>query len=1163
MLVGRPARSVRFLSALATTLALVLSGLVITSPTAAAADCTPMTDADLAFGAPRHSSNFESDPLCLELDEAPGTVVQVYVDSDGPTSGLVVTVVDSAGDALCAAEARKAVDCRLSGTGPFRVQAEHNTWGPWSYEVGVRRITDPVGCSTLETSAFGDPGEEVTTAPLEAGSGDCRLVGLEASPVLVNETGRTAWTLYDEDGSKICSRQNPICDVTSSGRKVLVHPSLYAGESTFTTAVVPLKSSTEGCGPQLSTSWSEPATRLTLSSLVQVDCRPLDASPGDRILGRSSQRFGGSSEFVVLDDTGDEVCERSEGYGGCVLSADGPYRIISYPVNATSWTDYTVSARNLTTLEGCPTIAVADFGTEPDDHYPGASCRQFEVQSAGRHWVAPRVQRRLFTADGREEPCDSDERNVCDLEAGRHVLAATYADSDFVTPLHDLTDETGCREGADTLSTRLSGTRLEEGYGCWLLPSPSGSTISAVRPLSEHFPHLQYFDATGKPQCSYTYLSAVATRCALDGVPPFRALVSPGSGDYRFAFMRLDDPQGCTELSPGAFDTLEGVDLTLDADVFARCLVVPEGDFTGQELFAFDRRSGSDEATLFVTGAGRSDPPCLTDPGARGVVRCNPDRGLPAPNGHTVLLQSTGLSDSSYRVVRRQLGAKASCTPVASTRIGGPATSGTTGDFLDMDCYAVEADPGDTVQVNLHTSTSGGRGAISAYDADGHWVCSGPEQCWLDEKSWYQVVVGNRDAGAMAGDYDLQSMLVKSASGLPLDDCVDYDDYSTGFGPLEATLDSESSSVCVTVPDDGHDTYGFEVENTGGGDSLPLHLFGTMGPWISSYGEGCDSSPDAFECSGFAGIVDDQYYDRGMLVLYRSDGPDEQPFRLTAFCASGSDCGDIFRVTGASSMTAPAETRTTVTLHGGRLYQGLDYKLVRDGHEDVVGTPVAGDEHDREVEFDLAGVEPGEWRLKVVSSAYGTESPGAFVVTQPHLDSTEPPEIRGDMRVDDRVHAYEGAWSAEPDSFTYQWQVNGRNIDWATHRSLRLRPWMRDDLVTVTVTAHKDGYVDATAASIWRRVYPAWPPQNHVRPRVKGIKHVGHWVRATHGTWSPKPRRFLYRWYLDGRRLRHQNHRRLFLRRWMRGDRIQVKVLARRPGYLQGTAWSRRWLVRR
>jgi hypothetical protein len=79
--------------------------------------------------------------------------------------------------------------------------------------------------------------------------------------------------------------------------------------------------------------------------------------------------------------------------------------------------------------------------------------------------------------------------------------------------------------------------------------------------------------------------------------------------------------------------------------------------------------------------------------------------------------------------------------------------------------------------------------------------------------------------------------------------------------------------------------------------------------------------------------------------------------------------------------------------------------------------------------------------------------------------ATKKPSIKGTPKVGRKVTARVGTWSPKPDSYRYEWRLDGVLIRGAKGPSLKLTSAMRKKQLTVTVVARKAGHADGKAIS--------------------------------------------------------------------------------------------------
>jgi 5'-nucleotidase len=115
-----------------------------------------------------------------------------------------------------------------------------------------------------------------------------------------------------------------------------------------------------------------------------------------------------------------------------------------------------------------------------------------------------------------------------------------------------------------------------------------------------------------------------------------------------------------------------------------------------------------------------------------------------------------------------------------------------------------------------------------------------------------------------------------------------------------------------------------------------------------------------------------------------------------------------------------------------------------------------------------ADLEEGTVTLALVGATTGTEIqvPIAILDGEPGpMVNDSPPTVTGTPRVGQSLTATAGTWTPTPASVSFQWFANGAPIAGATGPTLQLTGAQVGALITVGVTAHAAGFVDATAVS--------------------------------------------------------------------------------------------------
>ena len=226
---------------------------------------------------------------------------------------------------------------------------------------------------------------------------------------------------------------------------------------------------------------------------------------------------------------------------------------------------------------------------------------------------------------------------------------------------------------------------------------------------------------------------------------------------------------------------------------------------------------------------------------------------------------------------------------------------------------------------------------------------------------------------------------------------------------------------------------------------------------------------------------------------------------------------------------------------------GLAYQWLLDGAAihgatDRAYTPVPADAG-RPLQVRLAA-----GALSAISRAE-TVRPAAF-------RTAAPPRVRGTARVGQTLTAVTGRWSPTP-TFEYQWLVDGRPIEGATHATHVVTAAEAGREIGLRVTARRVGY--ATRARTAEGVVVGKGTLHGPAPRISGTPKVGATLHVVRGDWKPNPE-LSYVWLVGGRAVagrtvagRVVSERATGIaykvRPEDRGKRITVKVTARAPGY--------------
>ncbi|MEU6294927.1 hypothetical protein [Streptomyces erythrochromogenes] len=296
------------------------------TPLLSSTACKAIGAADHKLGAPtvqHRSLPAGSAGDCYTLDLAAGDVLRAYSSSYDVLHG----VYDASGKEVCTSRGRLTdpVDCKLTGTAPFRISALQSSGNAVAYDYTVARLSQPEGCAVVEPQAYGSLPDLTRTE-------HCRILRVtqaaEHTYTTVITTGLlpNASPLLSESGESVAScPRYEACNLTPGDYTWSADPR-SSGFKAFGIAFHSARE-TRGCTPTHDNGLAAgPATGI-FAGPGQVHCLTLPTAAGKGIYVLNRPPAGGShAAYKLYDASGtQQQCESSS---ICKLTGTAPFRAV-------------------------------------------------------------------------------------------------------------------------------------------------------------------------------------------------------------------------------------------------------------------------------------------------------------------------------------------------------------------------------------------------------------------------------------------------------------------------------------------------------------------------------------------------------------------------------------------------------------------------------------------------------------------------------------------------------------------------------------------------------------------------------------------------------------------------------------------------------------------
>jgi len=196
---------------------------------------------------------------------------------------------------------------------------------------------------------------------------------------------------------------------------------------------------------------------------------------------------------------------------------------------------------------------------------------------------------------------------------------------------------------------------------------------------------------------------------------------------------------------------------------------------------------------------------------------------------------------------------------------------------------------------------------------------------------------------------------------------------------------------------------------------------------------------------------------------------------------------------------------------------------------------------------DTDGLQAVAFAAEAVRSLDNVLKPGLTTPVVHNFTAKPTPKITGTASVGRTLTATTGTLSQAP-TVSYQWYVNGTAVKGAIAAKYAVKKADLGKTIKVGVTISRTGYNKVTALSAsTAKVLNAF--KKAPAPKIKGTAKVGKTLKANVGKWSPKPTKYKYQWYADGKKISKATKASLKLKKAQKGKKITVQVTPVKKGY--------------
>jgi hypothetical protein len=321
--------------------------------------CTPK---EFAVTAARGAVTTTGEVDCWRFAATAGQRVRIRAVKTSGALDPAVEVIKPNGITRCAATTADDVTCQLDITGDHTILV-HDSGGTATgdYRLGLQRVSDPVGCSSL---SYGTTVTEASLATIA--ETECwRVSGADGNRVRLRVVGTSGASVpvtevLDASGDTVCGGIDATCKLGSFGmHTILVRDQLGTRTGNYRVSIQRLDNPV-GCSDEPGSEGSE-----GWASVAEINCWRIDGDAGDLVRIRVIDGgWNWSPVAEVVRPDGSTVCQRtSVDSFTCELDADGMHTVLVQDAGR-GFGGYRIAAMRLNdAYSNCPMLA-----TSPNAH---------------------------------------------------------------------------------------------------------------------------------------------------------------------------------------------------------------------------------------------------------------------------------------------------------------------------------------------------------------------------------------------------------------------------------------------------------------------------------------------------------------------------------------------------------------------------------------------------------------------------------------------------------------------------------------------------------------------------------------------------------------------------------------------------------------------------